>query len=133
MNQPLPSVRYLIACEDVEIDPLNSKRVSLVGLLSAIRSLDQVPYPLLYRELCVFLQLTECRGTSAIRLNVQHADSGLVIFRTKTRTLDWGNDPLEVLGVTFRLRDILFPQAGLYWLQQWYNDSMIAQQSLLLR
>jgi hypothetical protein len=133
MSQVTPVVRYLIVCEDVQIDSNNPHRITLVGLISAIRSLDQPPFPLLYPEICVFLQLTECRGPAQGRIEIQHADSGNVAFRTQTRSIPLGNDPLDIFGVTFRLRNCLFHQAGLYWVQFWYNDVMIAHQAVLLR
>jgi hypothetical protein len=133
MSEVRPSVRYLIVCEDVQIDPDKPRRVTLAGLISAIRSLEEPPFPLLYRELCVFLQLTECRGPGEGRIEIQHADSSRVVFRTRTRTLPLGEDPLEVVGMTFRIRNCLFQEAGLYWVQFWYNEQIIAQQSLLLR
>jgi hypothetical protein len=133
MNQVHPTVRYLIVCEDVQTDPDNSRRVTLVGLVSAIRSSEQPPFPLWYREICVFLQLTECRGPADGRIEIHHADSGEVVFRTRTRTIPFGSDPLEVVGTTFRIRNCLFAHPGLYWIQFWYNEQMIAQQPLLLR
>jgi hypothetical protein len=133
MSSVLPTVRYLIVCEDVQTDPDNPRRVTLVGLISAIRSVEQPPYPLRYRELCVFLQLTECRGSADGRIEIQHADTGQVVFRTRTRTIPFGNDPLEVVGATFRIRNCRFREPGLYWVQFWYNEQMIAQQALLLR
>ncbi len=133
MSQVHPTVRYLILCEDVQTDPDNPRRVTLVGLISAIRSLEQPPFPLLYREICVFLQLTECRGPADGRIEVHHADSGQVVFRTRTRTIPFGSDPLEIVGATFRIRNCLFQEPGLYWVQFWYNEQMIAQQPLLLR
>lgn len=132
-SQVHPTVRYLIVCEDVQIDPDNSRRVTLVGLISAIRSLEQPPFPLLFREICVFLQLTECRGSADGRIEIFHADSGQVVFRTRTRTIPFGNDPLEVVGTTFRIRNCLFHAMGLYWIQFGYNEAMIAEQPLLLR
>jgi hypothetical protein len=63
----------------------------------------------------------------------QHADSGEVVFRTRTRTMPLGNDPLEVVGVTFRIRNCLFPTPGLYWVQFLCNGRIIAQQPLVLR
>lgn len=128
-----PTVRYLIVCEDVKPDPDHPRRVSLHGLISAIRSVDHPPFPLLYRELCVFLQLTECRGDAESRIEIQHADSHRIVFRTRTRTISFGNDPLEVIGVTFRIRNCLFHEPGLYWVQFWYNELMIAQQPLVMR
>lgn len=133
MSQGNPTVRYLIVCEDLHVDPENARRVTLIGLLSAIRSVDQMPFPLLYREICVFLQLTECRGAAEGRIEIRHADSDRVVFRTRTRTIEFGTDPLEIVGATFRIRNCLFQEPGLYWVQFWYNEQMIAQQLLLLR
>jgi hypothetical protein len=104
MNQLHPTVRYLILCEDIQTDSDNPRRVTLIGLISAIHSLEQPPFPLLYRELCVFL-----------------------------RTIPFGDDPLEVNAVMFRIRNCQFQEPGLYWVQFWYNEQMIAQQALLLR
>jgi hypothetical protein len=128
-----PTVRYLIVCEDVQTAPDNPRRVTLVGLLSAIRSMGQPPFPVLYREICVFLQLTECRGPADARIEIQHADSGQVVFRTRTRTVPFSSDPLEVVGATFRIRNCVFEEPGLYWVQFWYNEAMISQQPLILR
>lgn len=133
MNQLQPTVRYLIVCEDVHLDPQKPRRVTLVGLTSAIRGLDEPPFPLRYRELCVFLQLTECRGSAEGRIEIHHSESESMGFRTRTRTIPLGTEPLEVVGFTFRIRNCLFPEPGLYWVQFWYNEQIIAQQPLLLR
>jgi hypothetical protein len=100
-----PIVRYLILCDDVRTDQESPERVSLLGLVTALRSLGQPPFPLLHRELCVFLQFTGCRGPATGRVEIQHADSGQVVSRAQTRTIPFGTDPLEVVGVTFRLRN----------------------------
>lgn len=128
-----PTVRYLIVCEDVQTDPEHRLRVSLHGLLSAIRSLETPSYPLLYKEFCVFLQLTECRGPGDGRIEIRHADSETRIFATRTRTMPLPNDPLEIVGVTFRIQRCLFNEPGLHWVQFWYNEKLVAQQALLLR
>src|SRR5207253_2055691 len=78
MSQVSPTVRYLIVCEDVQTDPDNPRHVTLVGLISTIRALEQPAFPLLFDEICVFLQLTECRGPAEGRIEIQHADSGHV-------------------------------------------------------
>jgi hypothetical protein len=133
MSDITPVVRYLILCDDVQIDPDNPHRVSLVGLTSAIKSLEQPALPFFYREICVYLQLTGCRGAADGRIEIQHADSGKIVFRTRTRTIPFGNDPLEVVGIVFRIRDCTFELDGLHWVQFWYNEQMIAQQPLLIR
>lgn len=128
-----PVVRHLIVCDDILSDPNNLRRVTLVNLLHAIHSLKQPPFPLLQRELCAMVQVTECRGAGEFRIEFVQADTGRVIRRTRTISNDFGNDPLEVFGLPFRIKDCLFPAAGLYWVQFWYNDHMIAQEPLLLR
>jgi hypothetical protein len=133
MSQVHPVVRHLIVCEDVQTDPSNPRRITLVGLLSAIRSIESPPFPLLYQEMCAFLLVTECRGPAEGRIEIHQADTGRVVYRTKTRTIPFTADPLEIQGMTFRLRNCPFDEPGLYWVQFWYNDQMIAQQPLLLR
>ncbi len=133
MSKILPVVRYLILCENVEIDNDHPRRISLVGLINTIHSMEEPAFPLLHQEFCVFLQFSGCRGPAEGRVEIQHADSGQIAFRTRTRTIPFDNDPLLVMGVNFRIRNCLFTESGLYWVQFWYNDEMIAQQALLLR
>jgi hypothetical protein len=71
-----PVLRYLIACEDILTDRDHPRQVSLVNVISAIRSLETPPYPLLLRQLCVFVQLTECRGPAEVGIQVVHAETG---------------------------------------------------------
>ena len=58
-----PVVRYMIPCDDWQVDADNVRRITIVGLINYIDSLDKPPYPLLFREMCVFLSLTGGRGT----------------------------------------------------------------------
>lgn len=133
MSNVQPVVRHLIPCEDVLVDEANPRRLTLVGLISAIHSVEEEPFPLRYRELCIFLQLTSCRGPAEGRVEIQHRDSGEVVFRTQHRVIPLPTDPLNVFAVTFRIRNCLFQQAGLYWVQFWYKEMMISQQPLVLR
>jgi hypothetical protein len=133
MSQVHPVVRYLILCEDVRTDPDDQHPHTLVRLINVLRSSRTPPFPFVQDLLCAFVQLTECRGPADGRVEIHHADTDQVVFRTPTWTLPLANDPLAILGVTFRLRKCLFPAPGLYWVQFWYNEAMIAQQSLLVR
>ena len=130
MNGVRPVVRYLIVCKDIVLDP-TTKQVNLIGLISTIRALQS--FPIRHEELCVFVQLIECRGAGRIRVQIVQADTDRIIFRTRTGSVSFGNDPLEVLGVRFRIRNCDFPVAGLYWVQFWYNDELIEQQPIVLR
>lgn len=128
-----PVVRYLIVCGDILLDSTNRKRVTLVDIISTIRSLDDPPYPVEHAELCVFVQLTECRGSGRISVDVLQDESGDVVFRSRAWRAVFRNNPLDVVGIPIRLRRCKFPATGLYWVRLWYNTEVIAQQPLLLR
>ena len=128
-----PIVRYMLLCDDWKLDPANNRRVIIIGLISNIHALDQPPYPLLYRELCVFLALTEGRGQGEGQIVCVLEESGQKIFETPNRPITFGPDPLEVVGVPFRIRDCRFPSPGLYSVQFWYDGVKLAERPLRLR
>lgn len=128
-----PIVRYMLLCDDWHLDPQNNRRVTIVGLISNIHAVDNPPYPLFYREFCVFLALTEGRGQGEGYISCVFEESGQTIFETRKRSITFGPDPLEVVGVPFRIRDSTFPQAGLYNVQFWYDGKMIEQRPLRMR
>jgi hypothetical protein len=63
----VPIVRYLIPCEDFLIEAATPQKISLIHLIVAIRSLEQPPFPVKKEEFCVFLMLTNGRGTGRLR------------------------------------------------------------------
>ncbi len=128
-----PVVRYMLLCDDWQVDPVNRSRVHIIGLVSYIRVTDDLPYPLLYRELCVFLALTEGRGAGEGFITCIYEESGEVVFETPRRQIEFGPDPLEVSGMVFRIRDCRFPRAGLYSIQFWYDGVIIQERPLRLR
>lgn len=130
---PLPIVRYMILCEDWSAESERPLRANIFGLLSSITSLDDAGYPFYYPEICVFLALTEVRGPAAMRIDCFSEDARRPVFGTPTRTWTFANDPLEIVGIVFRIRDCVFPQEGIYSFRFWYNDSMIQERPLRLR
>jgi len=81
-NSVTPVVRTLIACEEIITDPNNSNRVTLVNLVSSIRSMEDPAYPLQQPVLCVFAQLTDCRGQGEVRIEIREADTEEVVLTT---------------------------------------------------
>src|SRR5579885_1435133 len=130
---PSPLVRSMIVCEDIIADPRNPNRISLVNLVHSIRSLATPPYPLQHARLCLFMQLTEGRGTGKVRVAIQDAETEAIIFQTRPRAVSFSGDPLAVYGCKFRFRRITFPKRGLYWIQFWYDNDMLAQLPIILR
>ena len=131
MSQVLAVVRNMYLCDDVVIDGANSRRISLIGLIGNLRSLDEPPFPTIKEQICVYLQMTSCRGPAQGRIEIRFADTDELVFRTKSHTMQFRNDPLEIQGVKFRILGCLFQEPGLYWVQFWYNEDMLAQQSLV--
>src|SRR5438309_8136072 len=109
-----PSIRYMLLCDDWLLDPANARRVTIVGLISNIRALDEPPYPLLYREMCVFLALTEGRGQGEGKIVCVFEETGQKIFETASRPIQFVDDLLGILGVPFRIRDSQFAVPGLH-------------------
>jgi len=128
-----PVVRYMLLCEDWRLEPEGNNRVSIIGLISNIRSLEDPPYPLFYREICVFLALTEGRGQGEGKIVCTIEESGQKVFETRGRPISFGADPLEIVGVPFRIRDCSFPKAGLYSVQFWYEGELVEERPLRLR
>jgi len=124
----------MMVCEDVVPDATNRNRLSLLRVVHAIKPKVGVEYPLTHPQLCAFAQLTEGRGTGQMRVEVRHADMDEVVYRSPTVEVKFpGNDPLTIHGVYFRFLKIQFPSPGLYWIQLWYDDSLLIQNPVVLR
>jgi hypothetical protein len=131
-SPPRPVIRNLIVCEEIVEDPNNAKRISLVNLIHRIRALEEPPYPLLYRQLCVYVQLTGCRGPAEVKVEIREADTDTAIVETRPRTVRFPDNPLSLHGLRFRILDCRFPAAGLYWVRFWYENEMLVQQPIVL-
>lgn len=128
-----PIVRHLIPCEDFLIPPNHPHKISLLNLIFSIRSMEDPPFPTVQEEFCIFVVLTNGRGTGQAFLKIVHADSDQAVRITQMVSVNFGNDPLKVLGIPFRIRNCTFPQPGLYWIQLWYDNMQIGEQDILLR
>jgi hypothetical protein len=128
-----PVVRYMLLCDDWQVDPENARRITIVGLLTNVHAIDDPPYPLFYQEMCVFLVLTEGRGEGEGKIVCVFEDDGRKVFETRGRRIPFGPDPLEVVGVPFRIRECTFPKAGLYTVQFWYEGELVEERPLRMR
>lgn len=128
-----PVIRCFQLCENVRADPTKPQRVSLDGLLAAIRSIDVPAYPLIFPEICAYIQMTECTGTGRFRVQIHHPDTGTIVFQTRSYRGDFGTDPLVVHGMSFRLKNYRFRERGLYEFEFCYNGAVEAESFLILR
>ena len=130
-----PIVRYMLLCDDIQVDPDKAACVNVECLLSEIVSLEVPPFPLVREMFCIFLVLTECYGIGVAQIRVVYADREheVPLFGSPERALDFtGHSPLEVLGIVFRIRACRFPEPGRYAVQFWYNGEMVEERPLRL-
>jgi hypothetical protein len=123
----------MVLCEECAPAADYPKRVNIFGVLSSIDSLDDPPYPLVYPEFCVFLSLTDGRGTGVGKISCVFDETGRTVFETPEHAMHFGPDPLEVFGFVFRIRDCPFPRPGFYTLEFWYNQEVLDARPLRLR
>jgi hypothetical protein len=131
-----PVVRYMLLCDDVRPDPDHPNCSHVECLMSNIVSLEDPHFPLLREMICVYLVLTECRGKGRVQVRVSYVDTTpeQVLFGTPEHEVNFsGVDPLETVGIPFRIRDCRFPQAGRYSVQFWYNGTKLEERPLGLR
>ncbi len=133
MTSVHPVIRYLILCSDVKSEELGENSVSLIGLLTTIRSREPDVQFVRFEKMCVFMTSTGGRGPARGYVEIRFADTNEVVMRTRERVIDFSTDPLEVQIFTFRLHNLLFPEFGLYVFAFCYNDEEIASQFLVLR
>ena len=124
-----PIVRHLIVCEDIQRGSI-PERFTLVNVISRIRALDPVPFPLLYRELCVMAICTECRGPGRVQIQIIDEESEDICRKGPVWPVSFPNDPLRIIGFPFRIGDIPFPQASVYKVQLLYNGVVLAEEPL---
>ncbi len=127
-----PLVRYMIPCEERRVDPNNPRNIDILGVISNIRSHEFPPYPL-YQDFSVFLALTDGRGAGDGQIVCVSEETGQKVFESPKRQIAFTADPLEVIGVRFRIVRCLFPSPGMYLLQFWYNDERLDERPLRLR
>ncbi len=128
-----PVVRHMLVCDDVTRDPDNPERLNVLGLISAIDSGEDPPFPLRHPQLSIFLQMTNGRGSGMAQVLIREADTDQFVSAGRPHRVTFPKEPLLVHGAVFRLLGCLFPRAGLYYVEFWFDGEVIAEEPLLVR
>lgn len=132
MSNVPPYVRHRILCEDVRPDPANPRRINIHGLLQAIRPLgSSALYPLRH-SFAVYLMYTGGRGTGQGQVRVESEATALPVYVGQLHAIPTDPDPLRVRAIAIHIAMCSFPQAGLYWVQFWYNGQLSHQEPLMV-
>lgn len=133
MNGIEPVVRHMLLCDDVQRGADQPNKMNIFGLVHAIEIAGESPFPYQHPILTVYLVVSSGRGSGQVKIVGVEADSNNPVFHTPERPVQFSGNPLAIQGMTFRILGAIFPQPGLYYIQFWYNDIMVAQQPLIVR
>jgi hypothetical protein len=123
----------MLLCDNADHQPEHPNRWNVTGLLHALTFAEGTVFPTHHPLLTVLLHLTGGRGGGQANITCVHADSEQDVFATAPRSVQFGEDPLSVVGLVFRILDVPIPERGLYYVQFCYNGEAISQQPLLVR
>jgi hypothetical protein len=111
---------------------LSPQYTNLYGLLARIKPKGDPLSPYVLPRLCVYLVLTEARGTGAVQIKIVLEETGQTVFQTNPRSFKFGNDPLAIHPFPPQVSNCRFPRAGNYAVQFWYNGVKAAERLLRL-
>lgn len=130
MNEP-PVVRQFVLCDEVRLNPNNPRKINAYGLTVRLRSVDG-RFPLVCRQLCTYIALSNGRGRGVGQVVAVEVDTGKVCWATSSQSIDLGVNPLAIHAFNFRMRNCVFPAPGAYAIQFRYNGHEVAEQTLIV-
>jgi hypothetical protein len=128
-----PVVRYMLVCDNWRTDDDNAKRVTIVGLLTKIAPRPGDMFPIVVRSMCVVLFLTNGHGRAHRKVMCVNDETGKIVHDSGNRTIAFGPDRLDVIGVPFRMQNLVFPEPGLYTVEFWYEGELVEDRLLRVR
>jgi hypothetical protein len=126
-----PVVKSMVLCEDVLPGPEGTDNLHLMNTFTAIRPQSFPPFPHLFPQLCVFLELTDAEGEAPVWVLARHAESDREVFGSGSYSVSFP-DQLHVVRAVFRLQDCRFPKPGLYSIEFFCDGQCVADHRLAL-
>jgi hypothetical protein len=123
----LPHAKAMVLCEDVNRHP-DQGTIDLLGVRTTI---EAESFPSRHRQLSVYLEMTCHEGVVPGFINAMNAQTEEEVFRGPTHSIRFPN-PLVIIPVLFRMRNCLFPEPGLYWIQFYCHEMLIIEHRLTL-
>ena len=121
-------VKAFVLCNGITDSPSGQDQKDLQGAgLSGIECTSPFPIKLSF---WVFAQLTDQKEFGEARLAIMRADSGRRYFFRPIAVRH--QDPARATVFCVRLYDCTFPQAGVYFLELWYDGVWVVDQRLEL-
>lgn len=116
----LPSAITLMLCDQVVFEQ-GTQKPYLLGVFTGVAA-EQ--FPTLPQRFDVFVALTDGLGDVTIDLSVTHLESNQEVFAQKMEVKF--PDPLRIINLRFRFRQLVYEQAGTYLFALLVGDQEIA-------
>jgi len=55
------------------------------------------------------------------------------MYRGPERVVRFPSDPLTINGASFGIDYLVFPEPGLYWVELWYDNEILAELPIMLK
>jgi hypothetical protein len=130
---PRPVVRSLVVCEEIALDSVEPHRLNLLRVVNTIRASGNPTYPALVPNFAVFAVVTNGRGEAEFWMEIRSADTDAVVYGTARQRVTFPADPLRLNGVSYRIRNLVFPAPGLYWIQLRCDGDLLADMPVVLK
>lgn len=116
-----PAAISLVLCDTIYRE--SSGKTALVGLFNTITGHR---FPLRQARMSVYASVTEADPTARFRLEIVNGETDQPVVRLEGPPPD-KTTPLTVCDFNFELRNIVFPEPGMYFARFWAGDSLLLQ------
>jgi hypothetical protein len=120
-SPPAPTGLAIVVCDQI-IEDKHTHKKSLIGIFNNIASSS---FPCRHPQVCVFVSLTEGRGTSTARLRIINEETGQAVADVNGQIQF--PDIHSVVELVFNLVGLMFPQPGLYSIEFYCDDTLVLE------
>lgn len=119
-----PIVLALVLCDTI-IREAGSNKLSLIGTFNGIFANT---FPCVHPSLSVYIAITEGRGRVQCKLRMTSLVDNKIIFELPGQ-IEFGG-PTSVGELVFQLQQIRFEEPGIYSIEFWAQDDLLASRKL---
>lgn len=130
----LPTVQYMILCDDVLSDPQRPRKLMIVGLTTLVKWPEGETKPMMLEKLVASLILLDGHGEGKAKLVCVNDETGMPVWSTPETTVSFvGKNPSLPHAAKLTVLDCRFPTPGIYIVQFHLDGAVLARQTLIVR